>query len=74
MWPHFETWRGGLEWARGDTGGGGGWSKEEEEEEGWRGLEEGRASLSFLRRSSFMSAETSFSQPKHRPATTPELS
>lgn len=35
MWPHFETWRGGLEWARGDTersGGGGG--EEEEEEEG----------------------------------------
>lgn len=42
--------------------------KEEEEELGKGG------GLSFLLRSSFMREETSFSQPKRRPAATPELS
>ena len=39
------------------------------------GEEEGRGSfpLSFLLGGSFMRAETSFSQPKRRPAATPEL-
>lgn len=62
MWPHFETWRGGLEWARGDTKGGRGGGGVGE---GGRGIE---------RVVSFMRAETSFSQPKRRPAATPNLS
>lgn len=77
MWPHFETWRGRLEGARGDTEGGGGgerrrpWVEEMERRGGRRGM---WALQSFLLWSSFMRAETSFSQPKRHPATTPESS
>lgn len=66
MWPHFETWHGRLEGARGDT---------ERWGERWvgKGMERmGFQTFSLLR--SFMRAETSFSQPEHRPAATLERS
>lgn len=66
MWPHFETWHGRLEGARGDT---------ERWGERWvgKGMERvGFQTFSLL--GSFMRAETSFSQPEHRPAATLERS